>query len=363
MAKKPPGLTSDPQGESHDSGSEPIWRFRGHELSARDLTSAMLELYRGEQRRSNVWRTRLDSTTYWAVITSLATFIYLFINPEHHYVVLILNTLFVTLFLWIEARRYRYYELWSYRVRLMETDFFAAMLVPPFGPRADWAEQFAQTLLVPEFPISMWEALGRRLRRNYMVIFALLGVAWVLKGYLHPVPATSLSEFLSRFALGAIPGTVMTAIGLIFNGVLFAIGLATSGIQRASGEVLPKYGEFPVLGEIREALAGHEPSLSATPPGAAARPFRRRPQFLTFVITAKPQRAAERVLTEMHRGVTGLQGKGMYTHQDREILMIAVTATEIAHLEQLVREEDPNAFVVVAPAQEILGRGFQPLGS
>jgi uncharacterized membrane protein len=323
----------------------------------------MLELYRGEQQRSNIWRTRLDNTTYWAVITSLATFIYLFISPDHHYVVLILDTLFVTLFLWIEARRYRYYELWSYRVRLMETDFFAAMLVPPFGPRADWAEQFAQTLLTPEFPISLWEALGRRLRRNYMFIFALLGLAWLLKGYLHPVPATSLSEFLSRFALGIIPGAVMTVIGLVFNATLFGIGFATAGIQHATGEVLPKYGEFPVFGGLREALEGREPSLSATPAGSGSRPFRRRAQFLTFIVTAKPGVVAERVLKEMHRGVTGLQGKGMYTQQEREILMIAVTTTEIAHLEQLVREEDPNAFVVVAPAQEVLGRGFQPLGS
>jgi Uncharacterized protein conserved in bacteria (DUF2179) len=188
-------------------------------------------------------------------------------------------------------------------------------------------------------------------------------VAWLAKGYLHPVPATSVSEFVSRFALGAIPGTVMVAIGLIFNGTLFGIGFATSGIHRATGEVLPKYGEFPVIDGLREALDGQEPSLSATPAGSPSRPFRRRSQFLTFVVTAQPDVVAARVLKEMHRGVTGLQGKGMYTQQDREILMIAVTTTEIAHLEQLVREEDPNAFVVVAPAQEILGRGFQPLAS
>jgi uncharacterized membrane protein len=318
----------------------------------------MLELYRGEQQRSNTWRTRLDSTTYWAVITSLVTIIYLFASPAHHYIVLVLNTVFITFFLMIEARRYRYYELWSYRVRLMETDFFAAMLVPPFGPHLDWADNFARTLLMPEFPISMLEALGRRFRRNYLWLYLLLGAAWGLKGYLYPVPAVSLEEFITRFNLGAIPGTAMIVLGLVFNAVLFAIGLGTSGMQRASGEVLPRYGEFPLIGELMGAMDPHEFSPSSAP---GTRPSRRRAQFLTFVVATRPENIAARILKEMKRGVTGLHGKGMYTQQERDVLMVALTITEIAQLEQLVQEEDPNAFVIVSPAQEIRGRGFQPL--
>ena len=70
---------------------------------------------------------------------------------------------------------------------------------------------------------------------------------------------------------------------------------------------------------------------------------------------------ADHILKEMRRGVTALHGKGMYTNQEREVLMIALTVTELAHLKTLVKEQDPDAFVVVAPAQEVLGRGFQPL--
>jgi uncharacterized membrane protein len=89
-------------------------------------------------------------------------------------------------FLFIEARRYRYYELWSYRVRLMETDFYAAMLVPPFHPSPEWAESLAENLLAPSFPISIWEAFGRRLRRNYFWIFLILYASWVSKIWLFP---------------------------------------------------------------------------------------------------------------------------------------------------------------------------------
>jgi uncharacterized membrane-anchored protein YitT (DUF2179 family) len=67
-------------------------------------------------------------------------------------------------------------------------------------------------------------------------------------------------------------------------------------------------------------------------------------------------------LKDAQRGVTALHGRGMYTQQEREVLMVAVTVTEIAQLKALVNAEDPDAFVIVTPAQEVLGRGFQPLG-
>ena len=68
------------------------------------------------------------------------------------------------------------------------------------------------------------------------------------------------------------------------------------------------------------------------------------------------------MLKDLGRGVTALHGRGMYTQQDRDVLMVAVTMTEMAHLKSLVREVDPNAFVIVSPVSEVLGRGFQPLG-
>lgn len=361
-------MTTDPTSSNphrlHDSDEQTVWQFRGHTLGPNEFTQAMLEIYRGEQQRSNTWRARLDNTTYWAVITLLVTILYLFSDPNHSYIVLVLDTLLLAYSLMIEARRYRYYELWSYRVRLMETDFFAAMLVPPFGPHPDWAENFARSLLIPEFPISVWEAVGRRFRRNYLWLFLLLGVSWALKGFMHPIPATSLTEFISRFALGPIPGEVMTLIGLVFNGVLFTIGLATAGMHRATGEVLPRYGEFPIFSQLREAFEGNGTSSDSQPStGPPLRPFRRRAHVLTFVVASKSEAVADRVLKEMRRGVTSLHGTGMYTHQEHEVLMIALTVTEISQLEQLVREEDPNAFIIVAPAQEVLGRGFQPLGT
>jgi len=67
------------------------------------------------------------------------------------------------------------------------------------------------------------------------------------------------------------------------------------------------------------------------------------------------------VIREMKRGVTSLRGRGMYLKQDREVLLIALTVTEIEQLKIIVREEDSHAFITVIPANEIVGEGFIPL--
>jgi uncharacterized membrane protein len=346
-------------------GPEAVWTFRGYQMRPAEFNTAMVHFYRGEIQRANTWRNRLDTTTNWAVIATGAAISFALSNPLNHYGVIILNTLLVTLFLWIEARRYRYYELWAYRVRLMETDFFASMLVPPFGPSDDWAESLADSLLKPEFPISMWEAFGRRFRRNYMYIYLILAAAWALKSFLHPTPALTLADFVDRSAIGPIPGWVMLLAGLLYNGALFVIGLVTAGLTQASGEVLPKWGGFPMGNFLWGWMRTEDTSTkhAETQERATQRPGRKRQQLLTLIISGKSKTISERIMKEMRRGVTALHGRGMYAQQERDVLLVAVTITEMAHVKALVNSEDPNAFVIVAPAQEILGRGFQPLES
>ena len=359
MDQSAPRAADEPP-ETPPKSSEPVWRFRGYQLRPSEFTTAMVHLYDGELQRANTWRGRLDTTTNWAVITTGATIAFTLSDPSHHFSLIILGTLLVTLFLGIEARRYRYYELWSYRVRLMETDFFAAMLVPPFGPNPEWAENLAASLLHPDFPISGWEAFGRRFRRNYVWIFVILGLSWALKSYLHPTVAHTWAEFLDHSALGPLPGGVMLTLGLLFNAALFIVGFGTAGLTQASGEVLPKFGEFPVLSSLWQAMETHEGGQTA-PRQPLSGLGRRRQQLLALIISNKPQAVADSILKDLGRGVTSMSGRGMYTRQERDVLMVAVTMTEISHLKALVSAVDPNAFMIVSPATEVLGRGFQPL--
>jgi uncharacterized membrane protein len=182
-------FSTEDQSTDEPTIPEPVWTFRGYKLRASEFNTAMVHFYRAEITRCNVWRQRLDMTTNWAVITTGAAITIAFAESGFHGVI-ILNTLLITLFLMIEARRYRYYELWSYRARLMETDFFAAMLVPPFHPAPDWAESLAENLLHPDFSISTWEAVGRRFRRNYLWIYLIMGLAWFARIALLPTPTT-----------------------------------------------------------------------------------------------------------------------------------------------------------------------------
>jgi uncharacterized membrane protein len=323
-------------------------------MKTSEFVTAMVHFFRAEIQRANVWRQRLDTTTNWAVVATGATLSIAFSQAGVHHGIIILNTLLVLWFLFIEARRYRYYELWSYRVRLMETDFYAAMLVPPFHPSPEWAESLAENLLTPSFPISMWEAFGRRLRRNYFWIFLILYASWAAKIWLFPEPANNMAEFIRRSAVGLIPGEVMIALGLFMYTTLTLIAVATVTMTRATGEVLPRFGE-------ESATAA--PSMQGKQKGLRAflAPRQRRRQLLALVITNKAESVARRVLTDIGRGVTAMQGKGMYTGKERSILICALTVTEAYSLKAAVAKEDPQAFVIVSPAQEILGRGFNPL--
>jgi uncharacterized membrane-anchored protein YitT (DUF2179 family) len=83
--------------------------------------------------------------------------------------------------------------------------------------------------------------------------------------------------------------------------------------------------------------------------------------LLALIITDKTEAVSNRILTDLRRGVTAMPGKGMYTGREHSVLMCALTITEVHNLKSAVAKEDPRAFVIVSPAQEVLGRGFNPL--
>ena len=343
-------------GENEDLMSEePIWTFRGVRLGPGEFTTSMVHLFRAEIARANVWRQRLDTTTNWAVIITVAVITVSFSESGSHHGAIALSTILLALFLFIEARRYRYYELWSSRVRLMETDFFAAMLVPPFHPDPDWAESLAENLLQPEFSVSIWEALGRRFRRNYMWIFLILALAWAARVWLQPTVAGSWSEFVDRAAIGSVPGQVVIAAGLVFNTALLLVGVLTLGMRAAAGEILPRY-HAPQDFDLVTRETGRERR-----PSAWFRPHRRRRQLMALIVTDRADQVSDAILQGMNRGVTAMAGRGMYTGEERCVLMCALTVTEVGQIKSLVGREDPSAFVIVTPAQEILGEGFLPL--
>lgn len=79
-----------------------------------------------------------------------------------------------------------------------------------------------------------------------------------------------------------------------------------------------------------------------------------------FIISQKPEEIARAVINEMDRGVTSLSGRGMFTGEDRSVLLCVINRRETLRLRTLVSGIDSNAFMIATDVREALGEGFQP---
>ena len=204
------------------------------EFTAAEI-GALAHLYRGEVYRSTVWRTRLDSSTNWAVVTTGIALSATYSSAEASPLPLVLVGLLVTVFLLFEARRYRYFNVWRARARLLETDFYAPMIKGE-GVAVDpgWTELLANDYRHPRYHISYMRAIGRRLRRTYAWIFVIQAIAYYGKLAIHPTPMTALSEVWQRAAIGPIPGGWVVAAGVLFHASWAVFALVTYRIEVAS---------------------------------------------------------------------------------------------------------------------------------
>ncbi|WKZ46744.1 MAG: YitT family protein [Anaerolineales bacterium] len=82
-----------------------------------------------------------------------------------------------------------------------------------------------------------------------------------------------------------------------------------------------------------------------------------------MIVTSQPDAVSQRILDELVRGVTVLEGAGAYTKADRPVLYCVITRAEVATLKAIVNECDPHAFMVIGVAHEVLGEGFKPIKS
>lgn len=80
-----------------------------------------------------------------------------------------------------------------------------------------------------------------------------------------------------------------------------------------------------------------------------------------MIVTSEPEAVSNRVLEELQRGVTVLEGTGAYTGAERPVLYCVISRAEVASLKAIVHETDPRAFMVIGVAHEALGEGFGPL--
>jgi uncharacterized membrane protein len=211
--------------------------------------NAMSHFYRGEMSRIMVWRQRLDVTTNWAITSSTAIITISFSTREVPHIIFFFNLAVVWVLLWIEARRYRFYDAFRARVRMLEAHFLVPMVMENREMlQGEWKKLVCEDLILPSFKITKLEAIGRRLKRNYVFIFILILIAWLVKIFLHAkAPITDLESFYQALHIGNIPSWF---VALILVGTFVSVISITIYVSKRSSGEISEFGTHRSLWRI-----------------------------------------------------------------------------------------------------------------
>ena len=85
-------------------------------------------------------------------------------------------------------------------------------------------------------------------------------------------------------------------------------------------------------------------------------------QKSALIITGKPVEVSRGIMEQLHRGVTAMEGVGMYTGDKRTVLLCAVRRHETGTLKRIILQEDAHAFMLISNTNEVFGTNFKRLG-
>ncbi len=193
-----------------------------------NTVNALIHLYRGEMGRLTTYRVRLDTTTSWAITSSALIATFVLGNSQMPHAALLVLMLVIFFFLQIEARRFRAYETSRHRILLLERYFYPEVLGAAVDPR--WTEQLLDALRTPGLTVNRLGAIGWRLRRTYLWIYAVVLLSWLGKLHIAGDPILDLSEIPARAAIGTIPGSVVLALVALLYAWLIGVAITARRI-------------------------------------------------------------------------------------------------------------------------------------
>ncbi len=198
-----------------------------------EFLSLLPHFYRGSVSQTVSAQDRLDRTTDWAITLIAALLSIVFASKDMPAYLLLIGLILLGMFLFFEVRRYRFYDVWRSQVRFVEENVFANAFDPASAKHhPNWREEIGDDLRQPTFKVSYFEALSRRIRRVYALLFVVVGLAWVSKITLFS-PETQWAEAAE---LPGIPGLVVATALALFYIVLFLIAF-WPGKREAKGEI------------------------------------------------------------------------------------------------------------------------------
>jgi len=131
-------------------------------------------------------------------------------------------------------------------------------------------------------------------------------------------------------------GVPMGTSALAINGVIIMISWAILGSKAALYTLVTLF----VYGRVLDLIQSGVPSKSIT------------------IISDRSEALVSRIMVDLGRGATFLQGRGAYSCEPKDVIICVVSLPEIGRLKQAVREVDPQAFMIVQNAGEVFGTGF-----
>jgi len=226
---------------------------------------------------------------------------------------------------------------------------------------------FYVVLNIPIFVLGL-RGMGKRYAAKSLAgILGVSGFIFLFENVLH-LPAATDEVILSAIYGGAVLGV---GLGIVFR------GHGSTGGTDIVGQFLTKHTNISVGGWILiidAVIIGSWGvifgTLQAPLYGVLALIINTKVIDLVLegfsyaraahVITSKPQEVSWALALEMRRGVTALRGHSYFTGKKREVLYVVLTRREIGYLKYIVRQIDPDAFVVISDVYEVLGKGFRP---
>lgn len=145
---------------------------------------------------------------------------------------------------------------------------------------------------------------------------------------------TDLAANIIKVYLKNVP---IAKIMLVLDSTIILTGAFVFGVQKAMYALISIYIVTKVIDSILEGI-----NFSKA----------------VFIISDNSKEIAETLMRDLKRGVTGINGTGMYTKGEKQVLFVVVGKDQIVPLQKMVKEIDASAFITIADVREVLGEGF-----
>ena len=164
-------------------------------------------------------------------------------------------------------------------------------------------------------------------------LFVGAGVGLVLE-YSGSTGGTDLLAIIIKHYLKKIP---INQIMMCIDGMIILVGLFVFGVEKAMYALISIFIVSKVVNTLVEGVNYSKE---------------------VHIISEKSNEIAQELMRHLNRGITSINGKGVYTGKDKDILYIVCSKEELIELQRIVREVDKEAFIIINDVREVVGRGF-----